>query len=125
RGCTLWYRYQGFGVRATSADVTIKDVASLAGVSPMTVSRAINESERVSPETQRRVEKAISELGYIPSRLARGLSGHRTGRVPVTVRDVAIPFFTMIVRAAEEVARRSAYRVILCDPRADLAVERD
>jgi len=112
-------------VRAKSADVTIKDVASLAGVSPMTVSRVINQSDRVSPETQRRVEKAIAELGYIPSRLARGLSGRRTGTLAVIVPDVANPFFTMVVRAAEEVARRSAYRVILCDTRADLAVERD
>ncbi len=112
-------------MRANSADVTIKDVASLAGVSPMTVSRVINESDRVSPETQRRVEKAITQLGYIPSRLARGLSGRRTGTLALIVPDVANPFFTMIVRAAEEVARRSAYRVILCDTRADLAVERD
>ena len=112
-------------MRANSADVTIKDVASLAGVSPMTVSRVINESDRVSPETQRRVEKAISELGYVPSRVARGLSGRRTGTLAVIVPDVANPFFTMIVRAAEEVARRSAYRVILCDTRADLSAERD
>ena len=110
---------------SNSADVTIKDVASLAGVSPMTVSRVINHSNRVSPETQRRVEKAIAELGYIPSRLARGLSARRTGTLAVIVPDVANPFFTMVVRAAEEVARRSAYRVILCDTRADLAVERD
>jgi LacI family transcriptional regulator len=112
-------------VTSNSADVTIKDVASLAGVSPMTVSRVINASKRVSPETQRRVEKAIAELGYIPSRLARGLSGRRTGTLAAIVPDVANPFFTMVVRAAEEVARRSAYRVILCDTRADLAVERD
>jgi LacI family transcriptional regulator len=107
------------------ANVTIRDVASLAGVSPMTVSRVINESERVSPETQRRVQDAIAELGYIPSRLARGLSGRRTGTLAVIVPDVANPFFTLIVRAAEEVARRSSYRVILCDTRADLSVERD
>ena len=54
-------------MHANSADVTIKDVASLAGVSPMTVSRVINESNRVSPETQRRVEKAIAELGRRPT----------------------------------------------------------
>jgi LacI family transcriptional regulator len=41
------------------------------------------------------------------------------------VPDVANPFFTMVVRAAEEVARRGGYRVILCDTRADLSVERD
>ena len=54
--------------------MTIKDVAELAGVSPMTVSRVINGSIRVSPDTQRRVQQAIADLGYVPSRLARGLS---------------------------------------------------
>ena len=107
------------------ADVTIRDVARRSGVSPMTVSRVINESERVSPETRRRVEQAIAELGYVPSRLARGLSRRRTGALAVIVPDVANPFFTAVVRAAEEVARRADYRVILCDTRADLGIERD
>jgi LacI family transcriptional regulator len=105
--------------------VTIKDVASMAGVSPMTVSRVINGSPRVSPDTQRRVQEAIERLGYIPSRLARGLSARKTGTLAVIVPDVANPFFTLIVRAAEDVARRSTYRVILGDTRADLTVERD
>ena len=106
----------------TSADVTIKDVARQSGVSPMTVSRVINGGERVKPETRRRVEQAITELGYVPSRLARGLSRRRTGTLAVIVPDVANPFFTAVVRAAEEVARRADYRAILCDTRADLAV---
>jgi len=91
----------------------------------MTVSRVINDSERVSPETRRRVEQAISELGYVPSRLARGLSRQRTGTLAVIVPDVANPFFTAIVRAAEEVARRADYHVILGDTRSDLSVERE
>jgi LacI family transcriptional regulator len=112
-------------VTTKPSNVTIKDVAKLASVSPMTVSRVINGSIQVSPDTQRRVEQAISDLGYVPSRLARGLSARKTGTLAVIVPDVANPFFTLIVRAAEEVARRSTYRVILCDTRADLAVERD
>jgi LacI family transcriptional regulator len=107
------------------SNTTIRDVARLSGVSPMTVSRVINDSERVSPETRRRVEQAISELGYVPSRLARGLSRQRTGTLAVIVPDVANPFFTAIVRAAEEVARRADYHVILGDTRSDLSVERD
>jgi len=91
----------------------------------MTVSRVINGGARVSPDTRRRVEQAIAELGYVPSRLARGLSRRRTGTLAVIVPDVANPFFTAIVRAAEEVARRADYSVILCDTRADLEVERD
>jgi LacI family transcriptional regulator len=91
----------------------------------MTVSRVINESRRVSPETRRRVEAAIAELGYVPSRLARGLSRRKTGTIALIVPDVANPFFTLIVRGAEDVARRAGYRIILCDTRADLELERD
>jgi LacI family transcriptional regulator len=110
-------------MRATT--VTIRDVARNAGVSPMTVSRVINASARVSPGTRARVEHAIAELGYVPSRLARGLSGQRTGTLALIVPDVANPFFTLVVRGAEDVARRAGYRVILCDTRADLEIERE
>jgi LacI family transcriptional regulator, galactose operon repressor len=110
---------------AEYGNVTIKDVARLSGVSPMTVSRVINRSERVSPETRRRVEQAIAELGYVPSRLARGLIRKKTGTLALIVPDVANPFFTLIVRGAEDVARRANYRMILCDTRADLTIERD
>jgi LacI family transcriptional regulator len=107
------------------ATVTISEVARHAGVSSMTVSRVINESARVSPETRRRVEDAIAELGYVPSRLARGLIRQRTGTIALIVPDVANPFFTLIVRGAEDVARRAGYRVILCDTRSDLTIERE
>jgi LacI family transcriptional regulator len=106
-----------------AASVTIRDVARHAGVSPMTVSRVINGSAPVSPATKARVEAAIAELGYVPSRLARGLSARRTGTIALIVPDVANPFFTLIVRAAEDVARRAGYRLILCDTRADLDLE--
>ena len=109
----------------SASTVTIRDVARRAGVSPMTVSRVINDSALVSAGTRRRVEDAIGELGYVPSRLARGLTARRTGTLAVIVPDVANPFFTLIVRGAEDVARRAGYRVILCDTRGDLAVERE
>jgi len=109
---------------STVGNVTIKDVARASGVSPMTVSRVINGSDRVSPETRQRVEQAIADLGYIPSRLARGLIRQKTGTFALIVPDVANPFFTLIVRGAEDVARRGGYRIILCDTRADLTIER-
>lgn len=107
------------------ANVTIKDVARLSGVSPMTVSRVINGNERVSPVTRRRVEQAIADLSYVPSRLASGLSRQRTGTLALIVPDVRNPFFTMIFRAAEDVARRAGYRIILCDTRGDQTIERE
>jgi LacI family transcriptional regulator len=110
---------------ADFGNATIKDVARLSGVSSMTVSRVINRSARVRPETRQRVEQAIAELGYVPSRLARGLIRQKTGTLALIVPDVANPFFTLIVRGAEDVARRADYRIILCDTRADLAIERE
>jgi LacI family transcriptional regulator, galactose operon repressor len=110
---------------AAPSNVTIKDVARVSGVSSMTVSRVINGSEHVRPVTRQRVERAIAELGYVPSRLARGLIRQKTGTLALIVPDVANPFFTLIVRGAEDVARRAGYRMILCDTRADLAIERE
>src|SRR6266851_9215228 len=104
--------------------VTIREVAASAGVSAMTVSRVINESPRVSDETRRRVEAAIAELGYVPNRLASGLIRKKTGALGVIVPDVANPFFTLVVRGAEEVAWRAGYHVILCTTQGDLERER-
>jgi LacI family transcriptional regulator len=105
--------------------VTLRDVAARAGVSPMTVSRVINNSPRVQPDTRRRVEAAIAELHYVPNRLARGLIRRKTGTLALLVPDLANPFFTLIVQAAEDVAWRAGYHVILCDTRAELERERE
>jgi LacI family transcriptional regulator len=102
--------------------VTIHDVAARAGVSPMTVSRVTNGSERVTTTTRQRVEAAIAELGYVPNRIARGLR-QKTGTLAVIVPDSANPFFNLIVRGAEDVARRAKYRLILCNTDGD--VERE
>ncbi len=104
--------------------VTMRQVAERAGVSAMTVSRVINESPRVSEEARTRVEAAIAELGYVPNRLARGLNRQKTGAIGLIVPDVANPFFTLVVRGAEEVAWRAGYHVILCNTQGDLERER-
>src|SRR5436305_5923213 len=104
--------------------VTMREVAAQAGVSAMTVSRVINESPRVSDEVRRRVEAAIADLGYVPNRLARGLIRQKTGALGLIVPDVGNPFFTLVVRGAEEVAWRAGYHVILCNTQADIERER-
>ncbi|MDX6599207.1 MAG: LacI family transcriptional regulator [Gaiellales bacterium] len=104
--------------------VTMREVAAKAGVSAMTVSRVINDSRSVSEDARRRVEAAIAELAYVPNRLASGLIRRKTGAIGLIVPDVANPFFTLVVRGAEEVAWRAGYHVILCNTQADLERER-
>ena len=60
---------------------TIYDVAKLAGVSPKTVSRVLNNDAPVRPTTRKAVEQAIAELGYIPLSAARAMRSHRSGLV--------------------------------------------
>src|SRR5579871_2483259 len=103
---------------------TIRDVARLAGVSAMTVSRVLNASPRVADETRRRVEAAVAELGYVPNGLARGLTRRRSKTLAVVVPDIANPFFTLVVRGAEEVAWRAGYHVLLANSHGDLERER-
>src|SRR5436305_7551997 len=104
--------------------VTIREVAERAGVSTMTVSRVLNESHRVQSETRQKVEQAIAELGYVPNSLARGLSSQKTGVLALIVPDVANPFFTKMVRGAENVAWHNGYRAILCNTENDLNREK-
>jgi LacI family transcriptional regulator len=104
---------------------TIRDVARLAGVSPMTVSRVVNASPRVKPETRRLVEEAIAAVGYVPNTLARGLAGQKTGTIGLIVPDFSDPFFSLILRGAEDVARRAGYRVVLCNTDGDLTREEE
>jgi LacI family transcriptional regulator len=103
----------------------MREVARQAGVSPMTVSRVVNDSPSVNPATRRRVQAAIAELGYVPNRLARGLIRQKTGALGLIVTDVANPFFTLIVHGVEDVAWRAGFRVMLCNTQSDLERERE
>jgi LacI family transcriptional regulator len=96
-----------------NGQVTIADVARRAGVSQMTVSRVINSSAAVRPDKRARVERAIEELGYVPNRLARGLSARRLGVIAVLVPDLTNPFFTEIVHKIEDVANEQGLTVVL------------
>ena len=92
---------------------TITDVARRAGVSPVTVSRVINETGNVSATTQAKVERAIEELGYIPSVMARSLRSKRTRTLALIVSDITNPFWTTVARGVEDAAQSRDYSVFL------------
>lgn len=70
---------------------TIKDVAALAGVSPATVSRTLDDRPEISAETKERVRAACAQLGYVPNAAAKGLTGQATHTLGVVVPDVSTP----------------------------------
>ena len=94
---------------------TISDVAKLAGVSAMTVSRVINNSGYVGRATRSRVEAAIAELAYVPNALGRQLRSKRTKMLALVLSDIMNPFFTTIARGVEDVARGHGFSVVFCN----------
>ena len=81
----------------------VRDVAALAGVSPATVSNALNHPAKVSPTTLARIQSAIDELGYIRNDAARQLRAGTNRAIGMIVLDIANPFFTDVSRGVEDV----------------------
>lgn len=94
---------------------TIRDVARLAEVAPITVSRVVNNSGYIRPETRRRVEQAIAHLNYIPNTLSQSLRFQKTDMVALLVSDITNPFWTTVTRGVEDICSSHDLNVILCN----------
>jgi DNA-binding LacI/PurR family transcriptional regulator len=106
---------------------TMRDVARVAGVSLMTVSRVVNREPGVQPETAAKVERAIRQLGYHRNDAARQLRRHSepTHTIGLLVDDIANPFFATLARAVEDAARLHSCVVLIGSSNDSLARERE
>lgn len=92
---------------------TIYDIAKKANVSPMTVSRVINNKRNISEKTRKKVEDAIKELNYIPNSAARSLNVKKTKLLSLIIPDITNPFFTQVARGAADKAHQLGYQLML------------
>lgn len=95
--------------------VTIKDIASKAGVTPATVSMALNGKDSVSSSTRRRIERIAKELGYYPSATAKALRTSKSNTLGLIVGNLKNDFFLDIIYAVEEYASSRDYVIFVCD----------
>lgn len=95
------------------SQANITDVAKAANVSVATVSRALNEPEKVSSETQNRIKEAIRELNYRPNRLGVRLRKQKTNVLLVLVSDLGNPFFSDILYGMDETAQKHGYSLMV------------
>lgn len=93
---------------------TLDDVARVAGLSSMTVSRAINTPERVRPETVDRVMSAVKATGYIPNALAGGLATRRSKLVAVVVPQINNSMFVDTIQSLNDALAARGYHMLLC-----------
>src|SRR6202162_3612639 len=95
------------------AYMNIKEVAKRAKVSTATVSRTINNSEKVRPATTARVRKAIEELNFYPNTHARTLVSGRSRMLGLIISDITNPFFPELVKHFEDQAVQKGLEVII------------
>ena len=101
----------------------LEDVARLAGVAPMTVSRTINGHPYVAESTAKKVRAAIRQLEYRPNHAARMLTGQLSRSIGLIVPDIADTFFSVIIHSVQEAARESGYLVWLAASDDDPSIE--
>lgn len=99
--------------------MNIKEVARVAGVSTATVSRTINSSDKVTPETAERVRRAIEELKFYPNTNARALGSGKSGLFGLIISDITNPFFPELVKSFEDVAVEYGQEVLIANTNYD------
>ncbi|RAV18780.1 LacI family DNA-binding transcriptional regulator [Paenibacillus contaminans] len=103
--------------------VTIYDIAKLANVSAMTVSRVINNTGKISDKTRAKVKKVMEELHYVPNSMARSLVLQETKMLSLLITDITNPFYTTLARGAEDAAMKRGYKLLFSNSDEDVAKE--
>ncbi|MDY3049120.1 MAG: LacI family DNA-binding transcriptional regulator [Rothia sp. (in: high G+C Gram-positive bacteria)] len=91
------------------------DVAALAGVSPTTVSRVLNNRGYLSEATRQKVFEAMQQLGYRPNAIARSLQGQKSQLIGLVFPSVAYPFYGEMAYRLESHLADAGYKTILCN----------
>lgn len=104
---------------------TITDVAERAQVSKATVSRVLNHNPQVKGEIKERVLRAIEELGYHPSAIARNLATNRSNVIGLILPDITNPYFPVIARGIEDAAHQLGYSLFISNTDNDPKLEHE
>lgn len=99
--------------RRSSGAITLRDVATLAGVAPITASRALNTPGQVSAEVLKKVQEAIQRTGYVPNRIAGGLASSRSRLIAALVPSVMFSVFLETINTLNDTLFEAGYQLML------------
>ncbi|WP_235859783.1 LacI family DNA-binding transcriptional regulator [Tranquillimonas rosea] len=105
--------------------VTMETVGRLAGVSQVTVSRALNDPKKVSPETLRKIQEAIAVTGYVPNALAGALASRRSKLVAALVPSLTNVVYSSMIKSLSDTMRDGHYQIMLSETGTDPAQEEE
>jgi len=109
--------------RRKIAAYTIHDVAALAGVASITVSRFFNSPDKVSPALRARIEAAVTQTGFVPSQVAVGLASAHSKVVCAVIPSIANSVFSESVQGMSDVLSSSGYQLLLASSNYSMAQE--
>ncbi len=96
-----------------SQKLTLKTIATNLGVSVSTVSKALHNSDEISPETKQRIMEYVNEVGFRPNNLAVSLQRQRTMTIGVIVPELVHHFFSRVISGAENYASHAGYKLLI------------
>ena len=97
----------------------IKEVAAVAGVSPTTVSRVLNNRGYISQETRDKVHAAMKRINYTPNDIARAMLNGRLNLIGMIVPYVSSPFHAQVVQVIEHTLAENGFKMLLCNSAID------
>ena len=95
-------------------EITINDIAKALNIAASTVSRALNDSAKISDKTKQKVRQAAQEMGYELNLVASSLSKNKTNLIGVILPKLSSQFFAKALSGIEEVAQIAGYKIIIC-----------
>ncbi len=99
--------------RRGSGAITLRDVARLAGVAPITASRVLNTPEQVSADVRQKVLDAVQKTGYVPNRMAGGLASSRSRLIAAVVPSTVMSVFMPTIEALNDTLFDAGYQLML------------
>jgi LacI family gluconate utilization system Gnt-I transcriptional repressor len=99
--------------RRGSGAITLRDVAKLAGVAPITASRALNTPEQVSEDVLKKVQEAVDRTGYVPNRMAGGLASSKSRLIAAVVPSTVFSVFNETIEALNSALFEAGYQLML------------
>ena len=101
--------------RNGGGEITMSDIARHAGVSPMTVSRALSDPPSVSDKMRRKVDAAVRQFGYLPNRIAGSLSSKRSNVIGLVVPSIRNSLYAAMIHAISDVARANGLHLMIAN----------
>jgi len=93
--------------------LSIYDIAKKAGVSPSTVSRALEDHPRIGATTRKRIQELAKEMGYVPSTVAKSLAANKTWTIGMVLAAISDPFMGRVVEGVEQAAVEAGFNVFI------------